>query len=266
MAQAIGQVIEIFGIAAFVALATALCLTWLGQRFLSSDLASRIALPCAVSIAYFAGYAVLPRDFASFIPQQGQSWPWLPYLAFAAAAISAVFPYFLRISTRLIVLITICAVTGALLSPTWPVYGFTRDRLGIFLTFYLLAVGLPLLNSQPPRLARATLYALIAICILNTLAIGAIYGIGHAQLAALPAAALTGISLALLVGPKDADLALPRLAPLVAVLVGGIAWLASVEPDPPKPILLAIPLLSWAIWALPAIFTTPFRSSPDRLD
>jgi hypothetical protein len=248
VAQAIGQVLEIFGVAAFVALATALCLMWLGQRHLPAGLTSRVVLPGAIAIAYFAGYAVLPRSFASFVPQQGQSWPWLPYLGFVAAAISAVFPYFVRISTRLIALITISGMAGALLSPTWAVYGFTRDSLGIFLAFYLLAIGLPLLNLLSFRSALPGLWFLLTIAILNTLAIGANYGIRHAQLAALPAGALMGVSLALRAGPKDAERAFERLAPVFVTLVGGIAWLACVEPDPPQPILLAIPLLTWAIW------------------
>lgn len=260
MDAAIGLVLEIFGSAALVALVVALCLTWLGQRFLSDGLVSRVVFPGAVAIAYFAGYAVLPRSFASFTPQQGQYWTWLPYLGLVAAAITAVFPYFIRLSARLTTLAAIIGAAAASLTPTWPVYGFTHEPIAIFLSFYLAAVGLPLLNLLSNRPARPTLYSLLAISILNTLAIGAIYSARHAQLAALPAAALMGISLALLVGPKDGEIALERLAPLFAVLVGGIAWLACVEPDPPKPILLAIPLLTWAIWiplAIPRLPSAP---------
>lgn len=232
MAQAIGQVIEIFGSAAFVALATALCLTWLGQRFLPNGLASRAVLPGAVAIAYFAGYAVLPRSFASFAPQPGQAWPWLPYLGLLAAAIAAALPQASRFSIRLIVLIAISAIAAVVLSPTWPVYGFTRVSVAVFLAIYLLAVGLSAVNLPTMPFAKRTLYFLTAIGVTNALAIGAIYSARHAQLAALPAAALTGISVALLFGSKVRELALWRLATLWTTLVGGIAWLGCVEPDP----------------------------------
>jgi hypothetical protein len=260
LAQAIGQVLEIFGVAAFAALATALCLTWLGQRFLPDGLVSRIVLPGAVAIAYFAGYAVLPRSFASFTPQQGQAWPWLPYLGVVGAAVAMALPQSARFSIRLIALIAISAIAAVVLSPTWPIYGLTRVPVAVFLAIYLLAIGFPLLSLPIAPTDRRTLYFLTVLCALNALTIGAIYSARHAQLAALPAAGLTGISLALLVGPKVHQLALWRVGPLFVALVGGIAWLACVEPDPPKPILLAIPLVSWAIWiprAIPQLPSAP---------
>ncbi len=263
MAQAIGQVIEIFGIAAFFALATALGLTWLGQRLLPAGPANRFVLPCAVSIAYFSGYATLPRAFATFSPQTGQAWAWLPYLGLLAAITAASPPPTTKLSIRVILLTILATLSAVALSPIWSVYGFSRIPLAVFLSIYLLAVGFPLQQSPPHSYNRQSLYLLLAISILNTLAIGAIYSTRHAQLAALFAAALTGISIALRFRSKAPDLALSPLAPLFATLVGGIAWLACVEPDPPKPILLAIPLLSWAILALHAMLRLP--SAPPRI-
>jgi FtsH-binding integral membrane protein len=258
VAQAIGLLLDIFGLAAAASLATALVLTWLGRRLLPAGLASRFVLPFAVSIAYFAGYAILPRSFASFTPAQGQAWPWLPYLALLGAVFSGVIPDFSRISRRVIALIAIAGVAAAALSPTWPVYGFTQEPLRIFLAIYLLAVGFPLMQKTLPSHNRQNLCLLIAVCVLSTLAIGAIYSTRHARLAALTAGAFTGISIALRFGSKDSDFALCQLAPVFAVLAGGIAWLATVEPDPPEPMLLAVPLLSWALLILPAISRLPF--------
>ncbi len=263
MAQAIGILLEIFGIAALVALAIARALTLLGLRHLPAGPANRFVLPFAVAVAYFAGYATLPRAFATFTPQTGQAWAWLPYLGLLAAFLAATPPISTKLPLRLILLTLLAALSAVLLSPTWPVYGFTRIPLAVFLTIYLLAVGLPLQLSPPHSRNRLSLYLLLAISVLNTLAIGAIYSTRHAQLAALFATAFTGISIALLFGSKAPDLSLQRLAPLFATLVGGIAWLACVEPDPPEPILLAIPLLSWGILALPTVLRLP--SAPPRI-
>jgi hypothetical protein len=254
--QAIGLVLEIFGPAALVAFVTALCLTWLGQRFLRAELAGRFVLPCAAAAAFFAGYLALPRSFAALVPQLGRAWIWLPYLGLVAAAGGIAPPKFGR-KVSGFTAVLVMSLAGAALSPTWRVYGFSRFPLAGFLVFYLLAVGLALFGL--PRITgggRSGLF-LAAVCVLNAVVIGAVCSVRLAQLAALVAASITGISIALFSGSKVCEFALRRFAPLFAVLTGGISWLACVEPDPPQPMLLAIPLLTWLLWVPQAAAKVP---------
>jgi hypothetical protein len=80
----------IFGLPAIAAAAMALTTALVIPRVLPSALAQRAALPLAKAAAFFAGYALLPRDWAPLVPQH--SWHWLPYLALAAAVAAAAWP------------------------------------------------------------------------------------------------------------------------------------------------------------------------------
>lgn len=256
MEQAIGLVLEIFGPAAIVALATALIITWLGQVFLAPELAQRFVFPCALAVGYLAGYLALPRSFAGLMPEPGRAWPWLPYLGLFSGSIGMALPKSGRLLCSFMALLAIALVAAAL-SPTWTVYGFSRIPLALFLGLYLLAVSRALQLYPRNPCGRRTVYFLAAVCVLNALVIGAVCSVRLAQLAALVAAGFTGISFALFWGSKVPEIALKRLSPLFATLVAGIAWLACIDPDPPEPMLLIIPLFTWLLWLPLAIPRLP---------
>src|SRR2546421_7006728 len=90
MANAISLAWEIFGLAAGASLLASFALAFLGTRLTPLYHGAYWINPCAVAFSFFAGYAVLPRDWASLIPQQGQPWQWLPYGGVAAAVLSGV--------------------------------------------------------------------------------------------------------------------------------------------------------------------------------
>jgi hypothetical protein len=253
MGQAFGLALEIFGLAALIALLVALVLTWLARRLTPAGYDGYFVLTSAVAIAYFAGYAMLPRSWAAFIPQANQSWQWLPYLGLAAAAFAASLPPSHRSPAWKLAIVAVAPMAGAALAPTWPVFGFGRGALQWFVVIYLLVVGVPL-QHLPARMLNQWLLGLL--CFVATavaVAIGAFVSTRLAQLGALAAAALAGSWIAGFVGPRQGESPLRSLIPVFTVLVGGITFVASVEPDPPQAGLLAIPLLPLVLWLPPAL-------------
>jgi len=253
VAQAFGLALEIFGLAALVALLVALVLTWLARRLTPADYDGYFVLTSAVAIAYFTGYAMLPRSWAAFIPQATQRWQCLPYLGLVAALFAVSFPPSQRSTAWNLTIVAVAGMAGATLAPNWPVFGFGRKALELFLTFYLIVVGVPLQHLPARMLTQWLLGLLCFVAAAVAVAIGAFVSTRLAQFGALAAAALAGSWIAGFVAPRAGGSPLRSLIPVFTVLVGGIAFVACVEPDPPQPGLLAIPLLPLVLWLPPAL-------------
>jgi hypothetical protein len=268
VAQAIGLLLDIFGLASLVALLASLAITAAcrrGARFAAQLRESpplrgakadsiglawtgHFILPISVAIAYFLGYATLPRSWAALIPQENQSWQWLPYLGLTAAIFAASFPHSPRWSAWKFTVVAVAPIAGAALAPTWPIFGLGQQSLRVVVALYLLAVGLPL-QHLPSRLvgnAFAALLCTTAIAI--ALASGMMVSTRLAQLAAIAAAALAGSWIGFQFGRRPIESSFRSLIPVFAVLIGGVAWSACVEPDPPLAWVLILPLLPLLIW------------------
>ena len=250
MSSAISLLFDIFGLPALIALVVAGITTWLNLRFVRSDRARRSTLPIAAVFAFWAGYLLLPRSFAALGPQEGRSWTWMPYIGLITAVLAASLPRSPRWYIWIPISLVTAALTAYLLAPTWPVYGFNRIPLVIFLTLYLLAIDVPL-QGLPDRCRHAHfLVGLVGgICVLNSLAIGAMISANFAKLSALAAGTFMGTWLTLYLSSKGRSVAFGPLLALFAPLAGGIAWIACVELDP-QPWLLVTPLLSLCAWLL----------------
>ena len=205
-------------------------------------------LPISVAVAYFIGYATLPRSWAALIPQENQAWQWLPYLGLAAAIFAASFPPSPQWSAWKFTVVALAPIAAAALAPSWPIFGFGKQSLRIFVAIYLLIVGLPL-QHLPSRLAGNILAgALCFTAIAVALATGMMVSTRMAQLAAMAAAAIAGSWIALQFGRRQIEPTLRSLIPVFTLLIGGVAWSACVEPDPPLAWLLILPLLPLFIW------------------
>src|SRR5207244_4034708 len=97
-----------------------------------------------------------------------------------------------------------------------------------------LAIGVPL-QFLPAWLLNQSIAALMAVvAALLAIATGAMVSSRLAQLAAIAAGALAGTWLAGFLGAEASDESARSLIPVFSVLVGGTAWIACVEPDPPQ--------------------------------
>jgi hypothetical protein len=210
-------------------LAIAALAAWALGRW-PGDTARRWRLPAAVALGALFGLA-WSHGWSTLQPTR--HWHWLAPLAATAAILGAVGrnPHaapFDRLA--LAALLAILAASG--LVPGWKEIAPHRPwyvaGLAAYLALLTLAVG-SIRNTD--LLSRASL-VLPALILAGPVAAGV--SLTYAQLALAGASALAG---ALLLAP-GADLR--PLAPLYAVLVGGSAFIAALEPRPPVPGLLAV--------------------------
>jgi hypothetical protein len=243
---------------------------WLLGVVLPRQLAERYRLSVALVVGFFVGNWLLP-DSTPLVPIK--HWHWLPYLAAGAAAIGGLtlgggvwWP------ERLVAYALLAVVTAWLLVPHWEELAPSRPYLIGLLAAYFTVLA-SLLAAMPARLLGATLAApftvsSIAVALLITMEVSMMYG----QLAAMAPASLAGCLVATLLtrsvseGPiptrsvsEESSLlplatALRGLIPVYAVLVGGLAFVGTIEPAPPLwPIMLApaAPLMLWLFAASP---------------
>jgi len=157
-----------------------------------------------------------------------------------------------------IFLITI-ALAASLLTPTWAIFGLTRPASIVVLIVYLLLLSLTL-ETVPPRLTGRTY---VALCFLSAavlaIVVGAYLSIKFAQLAAIAAASLAGCFAAACLAPQSvSQQSIRGLTSVFVVLVGGLAYVSTVEPDPPLAGFLVIPLIPLSIWLASVVRAVPF--------
>jgi len=244
---------EIFGLAAITALVASLAIAWSARRLTPAKGSGYFIVPCAVAIGFFAGYAALPRDWAGFIPAANQRWQWLPYGGLMAALFAVGCPPAPKSQAWKFAVIAAAPIAAAYLTPNWPVLGLAREKLRWILLIYLMLVGVPLQYLPARVVNRVLLGVLAAAAALAAVATGAMVSSKLAQLAAIAAGALAGSWIAGRFSTKRGGLPGQSVIPVYAVVVGGLAWSACVEPDPPQLGLLAIPLIPLVLWFIPLV-------------
>lgn len=242
-------------------LAAAVATAWLFRRFLPVTFAERYALGIALAVGFFLGYWLLP-DWAPLLPEK--HWQWLPYLAAAAVLGGLTQATGVSWVERLLAYCVLALVAAWQLVPLWPDLQPPRHFAVPLLAGYLFLVA-GLLAALPDRLLGPLFVALLtasagAVALLIAIGVSLKYG----QVAALSTAALAGSSVTSLL-PKltrrasegSADQLPTTIRGLISVftiLVGGLAFVGTIEPSPPIPIILvapAAPLLLWLFAAGP---------------
>jgi hypothetical protein len=222
-----------------------LALVWVARRFLSLRAFEQTALAVACAAAFVSGWVLLPDDWTPLKP--ARPWHWLPYLGLLAAALSAVGyaknPWVLRrLATNLLV-----AVAAAwLLAPNWPDLAPPRYVYILLLGGYLFALT-TLLDALPDRLLRRPFpFLLFAAASATAVVIADPVSLTYGQIAGVAAASLFGCGAATWLGISAG--ALRGLIPVYTVLVGGIAFTGSIEPEPPLFLILLAPEAPLALW------------------
>lgn len=237
--------IEIAGYGGVVPAAVSVAVCLLCRRCLPSQGASRYSSAAAFAAAFFVGYALLP-DWAPLRPER--HWHWLPYLGLAAMIVGpiAAAPG-VRIWQRWMLFALLSTAAAWLLVPTWS--GLQPARP---IWIAILASGLwvltAALDALPQRL-QGRLFLSHCLLAAMTVAIALAAGISlkYGQVAGIAAAALAGCFVC---GVFDHQpLATRGLIPAFVVLVGGIAFVGCIEPQPPRYgalVMPAAPLLLWS--------------------
>ena len=226
--------------------AVAAALAWFFRRTLRAGPAERYVLATALAAGFFAGHAILP-GFGQLAPTS--RWQWLPYLGVMAAVVAALHAEMRALRIAKWSLVAIAAILSAWkLVPAGDVLGIPRYAWVALLALYLslLTAGL---EALPDRLSGPALPALLAgvAAALMVVLVAAAVSARFAQLAGLLSGALLGCWLACL-RLGELPSAIRGLAPVYATLVGGLAFVACVDKDPPLTVLLAMPAAPLALW------------------
>jgi hypothetical protein len=238
----------------------AFAVAFVGARFIRLRRGTDFVLPCAVVAGFFAGYLVLSRDFAAIVPQQNRPWQWLPWFAAITAILSASLSPLSRPAAWILPLIVSACMAAAVFAPSWPIFGLTRRPLHLVVAMYLVLSGGPLLYL-PDKVRERWLLPVFTISgVIAAVVVGAMVSTRLAQLVAISAGAFAAAAIAAKWLIKASDRSFRSLIAIFSILVGGTAWLAFVEPDPPQPMLLLVALIPLLLWC-GALIRVPFARS-----
>jgi hypothetical protein len=216
----------------------AICWTW------PQDAARRYASSLALAAGALIGFVALQAN-KTLVPTQ--YWEWLPYLGLLAAFVAG----FTRAAgvfrgERWVALYLFAMLAGWLTVPHWPeLYPAWSAQVALFgVAIVVVSVSLERLPARLPPGALPTWLAVVAAS--SSLLIMAEVSVTFAQLAALPAGALAGCTIAAVL-KADAEVARGLALPY-ATLVGGYAYVAAIYPTSPLWPLAAVPLAPLALW------------------
>jgi hypothetical protein len=246
-----GKQIEPVLYTAVVPLLAAAAMAWLGRRVLPQNVAERYVLGIALAVGFFSGYWLLPNDWAPLIPTK--HWHWLPYLS--AAAVIGGLAATLGVSwpERLVAYGLLSLVAAWQLVPLWEELQPSRPYSVPLLASYLTVLA-ALLAALPDRLLGSSFVGLLvmaagAVALMVAVGVSLKYG----QVAAIAAAALAGCFGASLLAVTDkCPLVARGVIPVFVLLVGSLAYVGTIEPSPPIPILLVAPAAPLMLWLFAA--------------
>jgi hypothetical protein len=224
--------------------AVSIAAVYLCRKGLPRTVGARYALAVALATGFTVGFALLvPRE--EWIPSR--HWHWLPYLTLAAAVLG---PIGLARGVWVVeqwLLALLLAITSAwFLVPGWESLEATRPWYVGGLAVYLLVLNTflaSLANRVAPKLLLAVLASaalMLAVMILPAVSLryGFLSGAGAAAMVACLGASYSTCSATTVRG----------LVPVYTVLVGGWAFVAFIEPQPPLPGLLLLSAAPMALW------------------
>lgn len=230
----------VFGILGPASTATALALFC--RRFLPPDVAGRYAFSVSMAAGFALGFGL--SGLGAVWPTR--HWHWLVYLALLASVLGPIaLAAGVRVWERNLLWAVVSVMASLVLVPSWPGIADDRHWYGLWLAGYLFVGcrGMPLLARRVS--ARSMLGALALTAVVLAFATAAFVSVLYGRIAALAAAATTGCFAACWFG--DFEDAVRGLFPVSALLVGGSAFLAFIEPRPPEPGFLVIPLAPFAL-------------------
>jgi hypothetical protein len=239
---------EILGLCIAVPAIVATAMVWLGRRLLPAESVINYIEPHALAAAFLLSYILLP-DWAELAPQR--HWHYLPYLGVLAAIASTNASSriaFKPLAWLLYLALALCA--SVVLVPTWTNLEPSRPISITLLTAYLTLL-MVLLDALPDRLLGPRASALLAAAALALAILLLVeFSIKFGQLGLITAAGLAGVWTATAWHWRlaSASGSARGLVPVFAVLLGGLAYVGCIDPQPPQAALLAIPAAPLALW------------------
>jgi len=228
-------------LAPLVCLATAVIAGLLARRFLSRERCSRFA-PVIVAIGFCTGWLML-FSWRDIVPSRHYHWtfPIAVVAAIAGAIVGGLSGW-----KRILLDLPIALAAAYLLVPTWKSLAPMRPAwIAIVAAYFGILASLIAPLSQRISPVAVAVSFLASASVLSAL-VTAIYSLTYGVLAGLSASALIGWALATR-SWINGD-AVRRLALFYATIVGGAAFIACIEPEPPALKLLAISAAPLSLW------------------
>ena len=236
-------------------LVVAWAVAWLCRYLLPPDTAARWQLAAGAAVGFFIGYVLLP-DWALLLPDR--HWQWLSYLALAAAILgSATASGSISFWERLLALTVLGFIAAQTLVPHWDSLQPPRIVLVPSVAAYL--IGSYLLLAWLPRAVQdRTLPGLLALSALGTaVLVGYEVSAKYGQVGVTFAAAMLGAAVsrwpsttASRSSTATSVSATSDLSSNVvyAFVVGGLAFVGTIDPTEPALPLLFAPLTPAVLW------------------
>lgn len=265
MEQAFGQLVAIFGWPALVAAIVACCLVW-PSMWLERRWGGKGLLPVALAYGYVAGAIASDRAVLPLNPDR--AWHWLPFLAIPIAGLGGVIGATWR-TQRLAGLLAVVAAAflgGGALTPDWQLWTRQWPASLAFAGTYLSVLTIVVLLCQAKAgSCRWLAGGMAAAALMTAVSIAALVSFRLAQPAGLAAAVWVSLFAVTALDKSGESSRFDGVIPLYALLVGGPAFSACVEPDPPQVWLLLAPLIPALIYPLRVLaewgFARPSASS-----
>jgi len=241
-------VVETLAYGAVLPAALAVALAWICCRVLPVDAAERFALPVGLAAGFFAGYA-LTVDRTALVPQR--HWQWLPYLSCLAAILGPIgLARGVSGAERRLLLLTLAVIAALLLVPSWASLQPARPAWIALVAAYFAAL-MGLMDSLPERLtgpffAVALAMAAAMVALLVAVEVSLVFG----QLAGIATAAIGGCFVSSFLSGQR--LTGRSLIPVYVILVGGLAYVGTIEPDRPVFGILLAPAAPLTLWIFAA--------------
>jgi hypothetical protein len=236
---------EVLGYGIVLPAGIALAVVLLVRRTTPAGLARHSAAALGFAAGFFAGYALLP-SWAELVPSR--HWHWLPYLTAAATLIGPIGLTEGGVSRAMRGLLQL-AIAGAaawLLVPTWATLTPPRLVSVALLASYLVLLMVLLDHLPLGTVGRRFPVLLCAAACVTAALIAYAVSVTYGRVAGLAAAALAGICVAAWLRFDAAELR--GLIPAFAVAVGGAAYVACIDPQPPQLGLLLAPAAPLGLW------------------
>jgi hypothetical protein len=241
---------EMIGAGVFAPAAIGLAVYLLLSRLLP-DRASRLLVVVALLAGFLTGYLLL-HEWTVLKP--ARHWHWLPWMGVVAGFTGSLG---LRAAApiRWMLMLATSVAAAWFLVPTWADLDPPR-------VVWLIAVSaglwllIALTDPLPPRIGGRLVLGLLGLTAATVaVMIAACVSVSYAQVAGLAACALGGVWGGICLRGRDDELAVRAAIPAAVILVGGIAFVACIETEPPQYGLLLLPAALLGLWIcrLPAL-------------
>jgi hypothetical protein len=239
--------LELVGMSGVIPALAAGITLWLVRWILPAEMHSRYGLTLGAGVGLLVGYGLLP----AWAPWQPTTyWHWLPYLGLAAAGVgSLTLASGIHWAERWIAALLLAGLSAWYLVPTWGQLEPTRVWHVTVLAAYMAALIACLAPLSRQMAADRWLAYLGTSAFVSAVTTAIAVSLRFGQVGTILAASLLGLAAIAWLSPATIQpIRSQTIVPWYAILVGGMAYVAYVNPSPRLPGFIFMPLAPVALY------------------